>query len=188
MDEVLFKPRFGWGAFTAPCVLTERATHTWDVTDHAIEDGGQISDHIIERPVTVDVSMIFTDTPGDGTDSAGLAKSGLDQLIKLASDRGVADIVTGPRVYLQMAATSVTWQREPDTGKSIGAVVAFRQIKTIASQTAQVPPDAPASKIVPKTVQAKTVKTTEADTPTEATVTQSWAASGFDAISDFFTD
>lgn len=184
-DVAVFKPAWSWGAFVAPCVITERGSHTWDVTEHAVEDGGQITDHVTEKPVAVDIALVLVDTPGDGTDAVGLAATTTQRLLALAQSRTPATIVTGVIVYPLMVATSIQWQRD-SSGRNIPVMISFRQVRTITAQTARVPPDAPSSATVPKKVQAKTVKPEPADAATVETGTQSWAASGFDTFADFF--
>ncbi len=48
------------GTFVADCVVEERHDDSWVITEHPVEQGSVISDHIYKLPATVTLSYLWS--------------------------------------------------------------------------------------------------------------------------------
>lgn len=107
-----------------------------DVTHFPIEDGGQINDHIIQRPTTVQMRAIVTSMPlfnitemGDGriTDA-------YNELLKMTSEREVFDLIFSLDVYENMVITNFSPTMNHSNGDSLTFSISMQQVRFSQSQ------------------------------------------------------
>lgn len=98
------------------------------VTYFPIEDGRIVSDHIINQPDVVILSGLITDTPLNIFAPFDRSVAAFNTLIQLHERREVLDIVTGIKVYKNMAITSIDVPRTIKTGQTLTFNIELQKI------------------------------------------------------------
>ena len=132
---------------------TETHTGTAQVTDHPVEDGADISDHIIQQPDQIDIVGIVTNTPigiverignilagAESGGPAGAASAAFDperaedayNVLRELKDTGtLVTITTKLRTYENMAITRVSVSRDARTGDAVPLAISAREVRTV---------------------------------------------------------
>lgn len=130
-------------------LIDESHVLDFDISDHAVENGAVVSDHVQQRLRSIEVSGMFTNHPlnkkkrpeeGDkitlqngavasnGKSNASLAM--WDRLLKLAKQKKKVRLVTSLEIYDEMIIESVSASRGPEDGESIKFSLRLRELKT----------------------------------------------------------
>jgi hypothetical protein len=136
------------------CTDSETYSHEVDVTQHPIESGGLITDHIIRKPVSLTLTGLVTDHATSRTflNMDFTRSSDLYTLLKNWQDEGQKLTVEASLDEIDdLILRSFTVNRDNATGNSLPVKLDFIQITTVESQTSNV--KAPVPKI--KAAQAK---------------------------------
>lgn len=144
--------------------ISEAHSGTNEVTDHPVEDGADITDHVRVKPDTVTIEGIISNTPviagnarfeggletseqngvlvvsGVGADSLddARAESAYQQLLKIKEDRLPVVIVTSLRQYERMILERLNVPRDARIGSALRFSATFREVRTVASQRVSV--------------------------------------------------
>ena len=128
----------------------------FDITDHAVENGASLADHIQQRLRTVKITGMFTNHPVGGSrafvnendelnnrnwrdgrveiDNApaitNTALSKWELLTKCAKSRKKLRVITSLEVYEEMYIERLSADRGPDDGESIKFELTLREIRT----------------------------------------------------------
>jgi len=105
------------------------------VTNHPVEDGSTVSDHIVIEPRTLTVQGLVSNTPvqiGGGTNNA--IKDTFDELIRIRNARELFTVSTGLDVYSNMFFTNIDIPRDATTGQSLVWTATMQEIQVVASQ------------------------------------------------------
>lgn len=126
--------------------VAESETHRASarVTDHPVETGAQITDHVVAEPDALDLVARVTNTPVVGeNDLAALspfrAEEAYRRLIELKNLGDVVTVVTSLREYENMILTSVAVTRNAQTGGVLALSLSLRQIRTATSEVVDLP-------------------------------------------------
>lgn len=140
--SVLFKQdpgrRASIGGITLDATVEERHEYSNTATDHPIEAGGFVTDHVYENPRVLDVSGEITDSPVqlfsalNGVSNRRIEAK--DQLVALYQAREIVTVVTGLAIYTDMVMEGLTFPRNQQTGQRLQFSVTFKQIKIVASE------------------------------------------------------
>ena len=151
----------GVGIIEFDCSESETHTSENEVTDHPVEEGSLISDHIRVLPDGVEIHGLVTDTPIVYLASV-LAKSPVKatseasvtavddrkdeayaKLRELKSKGILIDVVTALRTYESMTIIGFTISRNAETGRVLDCTVVLREIQTASALvlTAPTPDD-----------------------------------------------
>lgn len=103
-----------------------------EVTDHAIETGGVVTDHVRQRPRELKL------------DGVALAVDAYAALNRLMDDSTIVTVTTTLETYASMMLVSLSVPRDPTTGDALRFSATFRRITFADSQrvTIELPPDA----------------------------------------------
>lgn len=143
------------GAVDIDAVVTETHLDEVEVTDHPVEIGVNISDHMRVKPATITLDGIVSNTPlptagapssplqADGVTytsrSAAVparAGSAYQQLLALKTGGQLVTVVTALRSYDQMALVSLSVPRDAKTGNALRFTAVLKEIKFALSQVA----------------------------------------------------
>jgi hypothetical protein len=166
------------GTVTLDASISEQHTGNNEVTDHPVEEGVNIVDHVRPKPDTLKIEGLVTNTPmpeagapqfpvtvGDVT---FLSKSKFDaaragtayaDLLALKENATLITVVTGLRTYDNMVIESLDVPRDARTGQTLRFSCSLKQIRTAVVQTA---------KIIPTTKISKGKKATAPTTPEQS--------------------
>ena len=184
--------------------ISDNHSYRNQVTRFPIENGSDISDHIIGEPDVVTITGFVTDSPVSllGTafeiakgNTSSRKEAAYDELMKL--QKGVknpttgiithelVDIVTGLKTYTGMALESTTVPRGKNTREALIFTSVFVQILKVESEITKVPALSPA---VNKKARPNTSigKQTAKKAGTETKKTTSLAKAGYDGFRSLF--
>lgn len=137
----------------------EVITLTSEVTDHPVESGGVVTDHIFNQPTQLRVT---------GAVRAQLRGLAYNVLTTLHERRQPVFVVTGLQTFRQMAIVSLDIPREARTASSFQFSAEFKQLTFVSSQVTEAPAQASASNTAAPTNAAGN-NTTRASPPASVT-------------------
>lgn len=121
------------------CAITEEHTVDNEVTEHPVEKGADITDHVRARPIVVALEGVVSDTPigliagqrGDRDDNGRLVNRPSDDartwLLDIRNRREPVSIETSLGGYTNMLLESLSFPRSSKDGDSLYFRVTFRQ-------------------------------------------------------------
>ena len=128
------------GTYIIDAALTEEHNFDSDVTEYPVEQGGDVTDNIRPKPITVTIEGIVSDTPigkmvdirvnqGDnGQLDFTPSADALAALTAIRDARLPVPIVTSLKAYDNMAMTSLKIPRDAATGAALRFTAEFQQI------------------------------------------------------------
>jgi hypothetical protein len=123
--------------------LNEISSSSHQVTDHPVEDGSNISDHIIKDPEELQIDGLITNTPSSLVDalsaSSTRAEDAYDELKTLQENQEPVSVFTSKREYENMVITRLARTRNSGVGEAVQFSISLREIKTVQSEVAEVP-------------------------------------------------
>jgi hypothetical protein len=132
--------------------LTETYQFSNEVTDVPVEEGVNITDHVVEKADVIQVSAFIGQTEfeaysGDMPEDLN-SLSGFDQkqriieiykkLLKLKRDREPVTVVMGLDTFKNMIITSFNIGRDAETDADLAFDMSFRELKTVKSQSVEI--------------------------------------------------
>lgn len=126
----------GANLITFDTMVSEEHKFSSRVTYYPVESGTIVSDHILNQPDVVILSGLVTDTPLNIFATFNRSVAVFNTLIQLHERRAVVDIVTGIKVYKNMAITSIDVPRTVKTGQTLTFNIEFQKI--VFDETIQV--------------------------------------------------
>lgn len=150
-----------------------------DVTEHPVEDGASVADHVRRKSDSLAVDGILSDTPLAGTPEPGRALRLLGELERLIGSAELLTVTTvfGTRGNLTLASLSAT-----PLGVGIRVSLSLKQIRIARSKWVAV-------EAVPRSARAKAstgMQPTEEAEPAQAAKSKSALKGITDGISGFF--
>lgn len=125
-------------------VLQEfKADYDAEVTDNPVETGFVVADHVIKKPVKLNLTVLFTPTNVTWNDRRGGTVSSrlydVEKTIKLKRDAGLPGIVvTQNNIYENYVMTSCSFTRD-EKGYKLTANMEFTEVILVSVETADVP-------------------------------------------------
>jgi hypothetical protein len=130
--------RISIGGIVVDATLEELHEYNATVTQHPIEEGGFVTDHVYENPRKVRIKGEITDSPVVFFSVLGGVSNrrieAYDQLLALYQTNDIVTIVTGLKIYNDMVIQALSFPRDPATGERLNFVIELEQIKKVASQ------------------------------------------------------
>jgi hypothetical protein len=139
--------------------LTEEHTYINDITDYPVEKGANITDNVKQKPETLSIESITSDTPVrfisenfkaltrvDGSNRSILAFNKLLEFAGYSTPRQPGEeptkindpilltIITGLRVYTNMIISNLTFPVNQTTGQALNYRVSFKKIKYVTTK------------------------------------------------------
>lgn len=93
------------GTFVADCVVEERHDDSWVITEHPVEQGSVISDHVYKLPATVTLTYLWAMASSlNASQSQDFLRQLYAKLLQIQSSLPLQtfSVYTGKRVYLNM--------------------------------------------------------------------------------------
>lgn len=117
-----------FGSVTFDTVTVEEHRYASRATQYPVEFGTIISDHIIKEPDVVSISGIVSDTPLNIFPSFNRSVAAFNQLVELHARRLPVTLVTGIKVYTNMAIILLDVPRNVKTGQTLTFNIEFQKI------------------------------------------------------------
>jgi len=114
-----------------------------EVTEHPVEDGFPVHDHVIRKPVKLSMVVGITQSPVTWLDKLGQkedkVKKALAEFKRIYKDAQPITIVTPTEVYKDMVMTSAAFPRTVENKNLIRIPCEFTQIRKVAVKTTDIP-------------------------------------------------
>lgn len=122
--------------FEIDAALTENHSYSSDVTEHPVEKGADITDHVRAKPPTITIEGIVSDTPvGDlatRRSTTTLPSDDAIQLLrKIHTARAPISIETSKGVYKNVVMEMLAIPVDAETGAALRFRATFRQIEIV---------------------------------------------------------
>lgn len=121
------------GSVLLDAVEADSPSHTFDVTDKAVENGSNIADHMKERPPTLSITGVIV---GDD------AWPRLARIRQMQTNRQLITYVNRV-VYSNMAITSISTEHGANIGNGFQFSIQMRHVRQASSQAIQMTSPAP---------------------------------------------
>lgn len=116
------------GSVELDVTLREDHNYSSRVTNYPVEDGAIISDHIINDPNILTLEGIVTDTPLSILTFFNRSVDAFNRLIEVHEKRELVTVVTGIKVYPNMAITLLNVPRDVTTGQSLKFTIELQNV------------------------------------------------------------
>lgn len=143
--------------------ITENFNKTAQVTDHPVEDGADVTDHIRRLPEEIEIRgwvsndpILFLASLRIGPAPRNRAEDAYEELRRIMDEGQLVRVVTQLRNFENMALTSISVSRDKDTGRILDATIGLREI-VIATTEVVEPPEPREGNRKPKANQGKQV-------------------------------
>ncbi len=117
------------GNVSIDVLISERHDISMSVTQYAIENGGNVSDHIVENPNTLEIEFEMTNTDG-GRDRS---KRAFQEFVKMMQDKKPVQIITEHATYNNMVFTGFPSEHTAPNLGTLRGSARFEQIGIIGS-------------------------------------------------------
>lgn len=119
--------------------------HNFDaeVTDHPVEKGANVTDHVRPQPITLTVDGVVSNTPIGGVAERRIASNGLadvfpsdtayERLQEIFYAREPISIQTARKTYESMVMQSLHVQDSADVGDSLQFKATFKQVQLVTN-------------------------------------------------------
>lgn len=135
------------------CSVSERHTDEAEITEHPVEFGSDVSDHIRKLPKSIEINGIVTNTPivflaslmapspviTDFLSKTDRVEAAYAELQRVMDDGELVDVVTSLKTYDNMAITSLVVDRDVATGNVLNCVVSLREVVIASTLTVDLP-------------------------------------------------
>ena len=148
------------GDLALDCTVTETHTATSTVTEHPVESGANITDHIRPDPVQLSITGIVSDTPLGSkqiqraievggasvqvtqqeppSSATGFGRAAWAKLDAIRTAAKPVKVVTRDKTYDSMALVSLSVPKESKTGGALYFTAQFKQIRIVYNRTTKV--------------------------------------------------
>lgn len=148
------------GDLALDCTVTETHTATSTVTEHPVESGANITDHIRPDPVQLSITGIVSDTPIGSrqvqrsievggasvqvtqqeppSSATGFGRAAWAKLDAIRTAAKPVKVVTRDKTYDSMALVSLSVPKESKTGGALYFTAQFKQIRIVYNRTTKV--------------------------------------------------
>lgn len=167
--------------------LRETHTGTATVTEHPVEEGANIADHVRPEPRKLSMDGVISNTPINRTQrtrvveqfgtefvtstledqrqgAAGYAESAYARLEEMRQSRTAFTVVTQIKTYVDMVFESLVIPRDSKTGDALGFQATLKEIIIVKNKTTR--------KVVSREPKAQPKNKTGTQTPKAATPAQ----------------
>lgn len=155
LTELIFGPkkRLTVGVVQFDASISETHTRECEVTDHPVEEGSTISDHIRRTPEKIDVNGIVTNHPivflasvqaispllDDLSPVSDRAELAYTKLTEIMDDGELVTVATSLREYSNMAITSMAVTRDVQNGNVLNCALSLREVIIAKTETVAAP-------------------------------------------------
>ena len=132
---------FKVGSISFDLILNENHSMSNEITEHDVEDGSVITDHIknnLQSGSLVGLVTNFTISFGNDAILANRAQDAFDAMERLWKERTLLTIITVLKVYENVAITNVSVARSEASGEANAFSVSFRQMNIVKLKTTQI--------------------------------------------------
>jgi hypothetical protein len=137
------------GGFVIDAFLVETYNFANSLTNLTVEEGDNISDHVVEEPDTLEIEAFIGQTKFETfsgmvdldlsnieipDDPKSRIRQAYHELLRMKRERQPVTVVTGLDTLPDMVITSFNISRDVETGADLPFSMSFQKIKTVKSE------------------------------------------------------
>jgi len=133
------------GVINLDATLSESHSRSAQVTEHPVEGGAVVSDHIIADPAEITINGVVTNSPiyllasltapsplsNSLAPTSNRAQAAYDEIKRIHQQSELIEIVTGFETYTDMAITSVGITRDVNSGNILNISVTAKEVTLV---------------------------------------------------------
>jgi hypothetical protein len=132
------------GVIECDVLVEQEFTLASEVTEHPVEDGFPIADHVIRQPLKLSMVVAISNSPVTwytrfGGNSPDLIPLVIAQFEQIYTDGEPVTIVTSTKIYKNMVMTEAKIPRNVENGKILKVPLEFTQIRKVVVKTTDIP-------------------------------------------------
>lgn len=129
--------------YAIDCAEVEEHNVDNEVTEHPVEKGADVADHVRARPIAVTIEGVVTDTPIGAmvalrNDSPKPSNDARAHLVKIRDDREPGTLETTLGTYQNMVLEQLQFPRSVDDGDSLRFRATFKQVELVTNDRATI--------------------------------------------------
>lgn len=132
-------------AFELDASISEAHEYESEITEHPVEGGANVADHIRNKPHTLKIEGVVTNTPilqaqdverlgGFAKGRTGRAEDAFQALMNLRDRRELVTVATRLKTYESMAIQSISVPRNAKTGDALRFSITLRHVRIVESR------------------------------------------------------
>jgi len=136
------------GSYEIDAAVSEEPQFDNEVTEHPVESGANVADHVNARPGVLVVEGIVSDTPigpladrraadasdGELLDPTPPSDDAFARLVAISEARQPVTVETSRRTHQNMVLESLSERRDASSGEALRFRATFRQIRVVTNQ------------------------------------------------------
>lgn len=127
------------GIITADAVIAERHYDESEITQHPVEQGSVISDHVFVKPAILELSYAWSPASNFNTSQdPSFLKTLYGQLLQLKSNATLFRVVTGKRIYENMVIRGLSVVTDKDTENVLDLNIELVEILMAVTSTSTI--------------------------------------------------
>jgi hypothetical protein len=126
--------------------IVETFTKNAEVTDHPVESGADVTDHIRRLPREIEIRGWVSDNPivlfpsaEFGLPPRSRAQDAYAELCRIMDEGQLVKVVTSLTELENMALTSINVSRDKDTGQILDATIGLREVVVATTEVTEPP-------------------------------------------------
>src|SRR5690554_5200225 len=194
-DLILIKPPASHGArieaqdtaITFDVTPSETHEQSAQISNHPVETGVDVTDHVRALPFTLNVNARLTATPmGEAEQEPDRLRKKHEELLALVQAGTVFRMVTGLKAYEDMVVSTYKAGRSAALGQSLDCTIALQQIRRVQAVEVEIPARILAPVVRPsgQSERDKGEQTGTQPDEVEDARAKTWLASAVDFIAD----
>ena len=122
-------------------IITRETSYEADVPEYPIETGFYVTDAILRKPITLNVTAFISNSPVTWKNlrSKNRLSKTLKKLENLYFSGELVTFTTSKRVYTSMAMTSLTVPETEEMANAVEVSFTLKQVRTTKSKTKTIP-------------------------------------------------
>jgi hypothetical protein len=132
----------GFALITLDATTSENHSESMSVTDHPIEEGGVVTDHLQPDPIELTITGVISNTPlftGDASLDIDRDFRAWEELRRIKDDKEIVSVVTPRRTYDNMVIKSISDTAGEGAPAWIEPTIVFRQILIASAEMVKIP-------------------------------------------------
>lgn len=129
----------GIPVYVADCTVDEGHSASARVTDHPVERGASITDHVQLEARELRVTVFSSTTPLGLPAREGREREAFAELVAIRDARQLVDVTTSLETYRDMILYKIDTPRSVRDGQSISASLTFKQVVLTSTLAVEVP-------------------------------------------------
>lgn len=126
-------------------LISEDINYSADIPEYPVENGYNVSDTIILKPLQLSITLYISDSPATWRSrkghkpAANRTKTICNKLEKLYFERKLVKVITTDKIYTNMGITSMTISHSSETGYARQVQMSLKKVYVTKRKTVYIP-------------------------------------------------